>query len=256
MIPQEDLSLRATLYDATHRGHEGDLAFYTAHCPPGTDVLELGCGSGRILEALTSRAGRTVGLDMDASLLRIARDSLPDEVEFFLGDMLAFRSQDRFDRILLPFNGIYCLGGPGELDRLFATITHHLRADGEFLVDLYDTAELEADALEFSDPVLEDEADHILDILVDDETFHVFESTRWFPRERRFEVTFRYESDNPLRLPIEMIIDHDYFPVGTLLEAARRNGLEVVEHLIGFPGTDEDDEAPHVFRFRRARLQI
>lgn len=256
MKSKEDLTLKAALYDATHRGHEGDLAFYQSQCPENSDLLELGCGSGRILSALSPRKGRTVGLDIDASLLSIARELLPDDVEFFLGNMLSFRSEDRFDRILLPFNGIYCLGGMKYLDNLFQTVSHHLREDGIFLVDLYDVAELEADAMTISESVVEDEEDYILDIQIDREIFQVFESTRWYPKQRRFEVTFRYESMSPLRLPIEMVVEHTYFPVGRLLDSARKKGFEVLEHYEGFPESEDEDECPHVLLFRKAKLQL
>lgn len=46
-----------------------------AHATTGKAILEVGCGSGRFLQALGQDAARAVGIDRDASMLAVARRS-------------------------------------------------------------------------------------------------------------------------------------------------------------------------------------
>src|SRR5438445_8937254 len=64
--------------------HEDDRKFMRFLIPPGKRVLELGCGSGRLLAALEPSYG--VGVDFSARTIAKARDLHP-ELHFFLGDV-------------------------------------------------------------------------------------------------------------------------------------------------------------------------
>jgi SAM-dependent methyltransferase len=72
------------LYDAYSLGLPGDVAFYAGEAvAAGSPVLELGCGTGRILIP-TAEAGVSIfGLDRSALMLGRAREKctqLPPEV--------------------------------------------------------------------------------------------------------------------------------------------------------------------------------
>ena len=89
----------------------GDRSLYKALVEltvarPLGDLLDIGCGQGRILKLLASRAHRSVGVDVDKNARRLAR------AELFLagipncslrqGDMLALPFEDQsFDTIIL-----------------------------------------------------------------------------------------------------------------------------------------------------------
>jgi SAM-dependent methyltransferase len=63
-------------YDAGLAGSplcEVDQAFVERHCPPGGRLLDLGCGTGRLLLALARRGRRVVGVDLSAPMLGVAR---------------------------------------------------------------------------------------------------------------------------------------------------------------------------------------
>jgi ubiquinone/menaquinone biosynthesis C-methylase UbiE len=76
---------------------------------PGDIVLELGCGYGRVLQALAERASLSVGIDTSIASLMLARQRLSSLSRWALGQMdavnLAF-SGEVFDRVICIQNGI------------------------------------------------------------------------------------------------------------------------------------------------------
>ena len=80
---------------------------------PGSRVLELGCGYGRVLRELAPRAGEIVGIDISLSSLLLARAELAGEENIRLVRMdavnLAFRPRI-FDLVCCVQNGISAFG--------------------------------------------------------------------------------------------------------------------------------------------------
>lgn len=246
-----DEILRAHLYDATHRGQPGDRKFYRRQCPPELSVLELGCGSGRILKGLLPRTGKLVGLESAPGHLAIAREALGDRADIRLGTMQDFAFDEQFDRILLTFNGLFCLPGDEAMLQTFKNVRHHLAPEGKFLLDVYPTDALDEDAPQFIDtPVVEEMAEYLMEIVVDDEVFEVFEESRWYPKEQRYEAEFIYAGDRP---GISIIITHYYRSIDQLLALADKAGLTLLERRRGF-GTQEstDEDAQHILIFGHA----
>ncbi|MDA8021007.1 MAG: bifunctional class I SAM-dependent methyltransferase/glycosyltransferase family 2 protein [Thermoanaerobaculia bacterium] len=79
-----------------------DLRYMQSIVPLGMDVLDLGCGTGHLLQGL--RPGRGVGVDLSPSMIEVAREKLPD-FEFHVGDVedvsVLERIEGTFDYILL-----------------------------------------------------------------------------------------------------------------------------------------------------------
>ena len=70
---------------------------------PGS-VLELGCGTGRILERLVGTGTPLVGLDLSYQMLLEARLRLPQEVHLVQGDIRSIPLARHFDWVLLPYS--------------------------------------------------------------------------------------------------------------------------------------------------------
>lgn len=73
---------------------------------PLGDLLDIGCGHGRILKLLASRAQRAVGVDIDSDLRRLARAELllagTPNTTLRQGDMVALPFADQeFDTVIL-----------------------------------------------------------------------------------------------------------------------------------------------------------
>jgi SAM-dependent methyltransferase len=70
----------AELYDWEHDRYDDDLAFYRALAKrTGGPILELGCGSGRVLADLASQGHHCIGVDASPAMLARARQRLASE---------------------------------------------------------------------------------------------------------------------------------------------------------------------------------
>lgn len=123
-----------TYYDRTYAGRTADVALYVERCAArGGEVLEYGCGSGRITLPL-ARAGLDVtGLDLSAPMLAALRRSLavePPEVRARVrtsrGDMRFRRLGRRFRTVICPFNALLHLYDWRDLVRFLERARGHL----------------------------------------------------------------------------------------------------------------------------------
>src|SRR5512139_2330905 len=97
------------LYHAHHNRYLEDIPFWLELAAQhGDPVLELGCGTGRVLLPLVRAGHRVVGLDNDLSMLHFLRSHLDTTLqpapEVFVADLAAFRLAVRFPLIILPCN--------------------------------------------------------------------------------------------------------------------------------------------------------
>jgi SAM-dependent methyltransferase len=134
----------ADLYDVTTTGvSEQDVPFYTAlAADAGGPVLELGCGTGRVLAPCAAAAGGGVGVDSSPAMLerarrRLAAAGLADRVELHLGDMRTVRLGRRFPLVTIPFRSMFHLPGDDEWLAALATVRAHLGPGGRFAGDVF-----------------------------------------------------------------------------------------------------------------------
>lgn len=99
----------------------------------GTSLLDVACGTGKHIEALRSSFA-CEGLDVDRSMLEIARDRNP-QTPFHLGDMIGFNLGKRFDAIVCLFSAIGYVPNAGRLDQTLATFARHLAPGGVVLIE-------------------------------------------------------------------------------------------------------------------------
>jgi len=134
----------ASLYDAVY-ADAGDTAFWLAIAPDPADgpLLELGCGTGRLLLPL-ARAGHTVtGLDLATSMLDRCRDELSSEpdavrerVTLLEADMTDFQLDTRFAQVFCAFGTFHHLGTAEQQLACLARCREHLLPGGTLVLDL------------------------------------------------------------------------------------------------------------------------
>ncbi|MEE2672546.1 MAG: class I SAM-dependent methyltransferase [Myxococcota bacterium] len=188
----------AELYELVHRGTAGDIAFYQRVCEDARGVLELGCGYGRVLEGLAGLGIALTGLEIDPHLLERASARLRDapKVRLVQADMCAFDGPSTFapgagfDRILIPYSGIYCLPDDASCVECFRCCAEQLAPGGRLVFDAY-----AADAFHRD----ENPADHIderlepvVSVEFEGRRFDVFERSRWERPCQQLDVTYEY----------------------------------------------------------------
>jgi SAM-dependent methyltransferase len=97
----------------------GEATFVASLLEPPARVLDAGCGTGRVAIRLAGLGYAVVGIDLDASMLREARDEAP-ELDWRVGDLSELDTGEVFDVVLVAGNTIPLLA-PGTLD---ATARH------------------------------------------------------------------------------------------------------------------------------------
>ncbi len=126
----------ASLYRLLHRGTPGDVSFYQRACAGARSVLELGCGDGRVLGPIGTAGADVVGLDAHPEMVEAARRRWP-EGTWQVGDMLDFDLGRRFDRVIVPYTGLYCVPDDDALVACLGHVRRHLAPGGRLLFDAY-----------------------------------------------------------------------------------------------------------------------
>ncbi|WNF25718.1 class I SAM-dependent methyltransferase [Streptomyces sp. C11-1] len=107
----------ARLAESGHDIH-GEAAFCDALLEPAARVLDAGCGTGRVAIRLAELGHRCTGVDVDSSMLAVARREAPAQ-EWLLGDLARTDSlglEPDFDLVLAAGNVIPLLAAGTEAD--------------------------------------------------------------------------------------------------------------------------------------------
>jgi|SRR5579883_1684838 len=137
-----DYSIAADLYDCVRPyTNRPDVAFYVnAAREAAGPVLELGCGTGRVLIP-TARAGVDItGLDASPDMLAICRARAASEnlpVALLQGDMRDFHLARRFALITIPFRPFQHLLTVEDQLACLAAIRLHILPNGRLIFDLF-----------------------------------------------------------------------------------------------------------------------
>lgn len=254
------MSYPAAFYAALHRGTPGDLEAYARICEGASSILELGCGYGRVVGALAAADRAVVGIEHDEGLLALARamlEHLPPParagVTLRRGDMRDLDLGRRFDRVLIPFGGLYCMLDDSELDAALSTATRHLAPDGLLAFDVYRADEFHATAE--PDDVPDDAYTPVCRVEVDGTPYEVLERSTWDRTRQRIDVEYLYVDEDGHT--VRGTIAQRYLLEPQLHEALARAGLRVQSLERGFAprpadAPDELDDAPMLVVARRA----
>ena len=126
----------ARFYDLDAGGFDDDLALYL-DAAEGRDVLELGCGTGRVAVPLARAGLRVTGVDLSPAMLSVARsraEGLP--LRLVEGDMRTLDLGERFGAVFVPLGGLQHMATAAEVAAALATVARHLDAGGQAVVDV------------------------------------------------------------------------------------------------------------------------
>jgi SAM-dependent methyltransferase len=200
------------------------------------DVLDLGCGTGRVAVYLAKRGNRVAALDRDELLLaelrhRLATRELPIEVVH--ADARSFELGRRFDAVFAPMQLAQLLRGTTQRRAMLAATARHLRPGGVFAAALMD---LEGEVVgdEYAPPMP--------DMREIEQWVYCSQPVAIRPIERghaisleRVRTTVSPEGDQEVTQARERL---ELVPPEKLEDEARAEGLMVAERRI-IPPTDE-----------------
>lgn len=142
----DEYDATAEFYDhvVPYRDRQDVSFFVEAARESGGPVLEVGCGTGRVLIP-TARAGfEIVGLDLSPSMLGVCRLRVADEppevqsrISLVEGDMRRFDLGRVFPLVTLPFRPFLHLLTVEDQLACLGAISAHLQVGGRVVIDLF-----------------------------------------------------------------------------------------------------------------------
>ncbi|MEU9203433.1 class I SAM-dependent methyltransferase [Streptomyces sp. NPDC048332] len=129
----EDYAARFAALARSGKNVHGEARFCAALVPAGARVLDAGCGTGRVMIRLAELGYDCVGVDLDASMLAVARKQAPD-LPWFEGDLAEFEPDSLgvaggFDLVVAAGN-IFPLLAPGTEAAVVERLSAALRPGG------------------------------------------------------------------------------------------------------------------------------
>ena len=177
-----------------------DVEVYTALARAiGGPVLELGCGTGRIVSALLQAGIDADGLELDpsmrsAALRRLTEQGVSDAAQrVVLADMRQFAVRRRYSLVLLPDNSVSMLELDADVDATLRCVRDHLREGGQMVLD---HTLLERAGKDQSWPER--------DVDVEGVRMHVVTTGRYNEKRRLYELSIRAEADGAATRRLEL----------------------------------------------------
>lgn len=136
----------ALYYDHYSTGVPGDVEFYVAEAVrAGSPVLEIACGTGRVLLPVAEAGVEVVGLDRAPSMLAVARDKIANlpprigkRIQLVEGDMRDFDLGRKFTLAMIPYRAFLHLVTVEDQRRALRCIREHLVDGGVLVLNNFD----------------------------------------------------------------------------------------------------------------------
>jgi len=144
----EDLEFVSEFYDAMYDNPaRRDIDFFVDYAKKaGGKILELGCGTGRVLIPTTVAGCKITGLDLSPFMLQKCREKvakLPAEtrknIRLIQGDMTNFATGEKYALATIPFRPLQHLITIAEQKACLDCINTHLIKKGKLVFDVYHT---------------------------------------------------------------------------------------------------------------------
>jgi len=129
-------------YDAFYTSFN-DAAFYLERIEKltATEVLELGCGTGRVFIHLAKVCKKLVGVDYSQEMLDQCNDKLKVgkavNAQTLLGDITNLSLGTTFDLIIAPFRVLQALEKDEEVNGFFESIARHMKPSGRGIINVF-----------------------------------------------------------------------------------------------------------------------
>ena len=230
-----------------------DVEFYLACArAAGGRVLELGCGTGRVLVPIAAAGLEVVGLDLSEAMLAKCREKLraqPAEaqrrVRLVRGDMTNFSLGETFALVVIPFRPFQHLLSVQQQLACLGNIGRHLVPGGRLVFDVF-----QPDLRQLHDPVYRQETDEVPErTLADGRRFRVTSRVLAFRRAEQInEVELIYHITSPDGREERIVepLTLRYFFRYELEHLLARGGFRVMEVFGDFERSPLRDDSPEM----------
>src|ERR1700675_1461467 len=143
----ESYRTTAKYYDAAYAAKQDlvDAPFYVELARKhGGPVLEIGCGTGRVLLLIAREGVEIHGVDNSAAMLDVLKTRIekePPEVSrrivLHQGDMREFRLSGKYPLVIMPFRPLQHMHSVEDQVRGLTTAAFHLQGAGIFAFDVF-----------------------------------------------------------------------------------------------------------------------
>jgi SAM-dependent methyltransferase len=243
MTPSEPVF--AQLFDAHHSNYYEDLIFWKGLAELyGDPVLELGCGSGRVLIPLARDGHRVFGLDRDFAMLQLVRTHTPPAltglVNLFQADLRDFHLNTHFPLILFPCNMLSTLFDETRREVLIV-LREHLSLGGVFSASMPNPALL-ARLPARGEPEIDEFISHPI-------TGNVVQvSCEWQRTDQSFRLSWHYDHlllDGRVQRVTSMA-EHNLASIDIYLADLRNAGMRPIATYGDFDGAEYTEKSPHL----------
>jgi len=131
--------LAAQFYKIELDSFVDDIHFYKHHLPKAGRIIELGCGTGRLIRPLTNPARTFWATDISTEMLTLARQKCVDgtDATFLCMDMCRPAVSGQFAATIIGYNTLNILPGRAAVSQCLNSCRHMLVPGGILLVQLY-----------------------------------------------------------------------------------------------------------------------
>ena len=99
-------------------------------------VLELGCGTGKMMTLLGKAGFDMIGVDNSVEMLQIAREKTSQDFLYLLQDMREFEPGEKVSAVVSACDSINYILEPEDLQAVFFCVSESLKEGGIFIFDV------------------------------------------------------------------------------------------------------------------------
>ena len=227
-----------------------DISFYVEWANKlDRDLLELGCGTGRVSIPIIYTGVNVIGLDYSMPMLKKFKFKLDQEkwdiserLSLIRGDMTNFRLNKKFSLIILPFRPFQHLIYVEDQLNCLACIRDHLTTDGYIVFDVFNPNPERLLSSAFG-PVIDVPRFEMPDGRILTRTSRVLKS-HWKDKWNEYEFLYEIENLNGKIKKIVQKTSMRYFHVEEIELLLDMAGLKIIELYGDFDSSPYDVNSP------------
>jgi SAM-dependent methyltransferase len=121
--------------------YKADLELWEELVDEGAEVVDLGCGTGRVAKRLARRVRKVTAVDQDPQVLEVLERHIAERglaIECVCEDVRELNLGRQFDAVLAPMQLVQLMRGEEERRAMLTRAVRHLRPGGLFAASLMD----------------------------------------------------------------------------------------------------------------------